>query len=148
MALIAVVIGFVAVTMFLIAWYGSNALLRMSGARRVELDGEPELVRAVENLCIAAGLPRPAIYVVESPAPNAFAVGRDSQHASLIVTRGLLTLLDRRELEGVIAHELSHIGNHDIRLSTTLAALVTTLRLPFRFVTAPFRFVFRLPWKF
>ena len=147
-ALIAVVIGFVAVTMFLIMWYGSHAVLRMSGARRVERDHEPELIRAVENLCIAAGLPRPAIYVVESPAPNAFAVGRDPQHASLIVTRGLLALLDRRELEGVIAHELSHIGNHDIRLSTTLAALVTTLRLPFRFVTAPFRFVFRLPWTF
>ena len=147
-ALIAVVIGFVAVTMFLIFWYGSRAVLRTSGARRVQGDQEPELVRAVENLCIAAGLPQPAIYVVESPAPNAFAVGHDPRHASLVVTRGLLTLLDRRELEGVIAHELSHIGNHDIRLSTTLTAMVTTLRLPFRFVTAPFRFVLKLPWTY
>jgi heat shock protein HtpX len=147
LALVTVLLGLVAVTIFLIARYGSSAVLRMARARPVQQDREPELVRAVENLCIGAGLPQPAIHVVESAAPNAFAIGRDPEHASLVVTRGLLTLLDRRELEGVIAHELSHIGNQDIRLSTTLAALVTTLCLPIRFVTAPFRFAFRLGWQ-
>lgn len=148
LALVAVVFAFVAVTVFVISRYGARAVLRVARARPVGPDREPDLVRVVENLCIGAGLPLPSIHLVESRAPNAFATGRDPQHASLVVTRGLLTLLDRRELEGVIAHELSHIGNHDIRLSTTLAALVGTLHLPFRIAAAPFRFAFKLPWGF
>ena len=108
----------------------TRLVLRMARARPVERDQEPALWRTVENLCIGAGLPCPRIHVVESRVPNAFAVGLDPERAALGVTRGLLTLLDRRELEAVIAHELSHIGNHDIRLNTVLAALGTALRLP------------------
>jgi heat shock protein HtpX len=98
-------------------------MLRMTGARPLGPGQEPELVLLVDNLCIGAGLSPPRMYLVESTAPKVFATGRDSRDASLVVTRGLLALLDRRELEGVIARELSHIGNHDIRLTTTLAAL-------------------------
>jgi heat shock protein HtpX len=147
-ALVVVVVVLVAATVFLISRFGSRALLRVARAQRVDAAREPELFRVVENLCIGAGLPVPGIHMVEAATPNAFAIGRDPEHAALIVTRGLLTLLDRRELEGVIAHELSHIGNHDIRLSTTLAALVGTLSIPFRIVAAPVRFVFRLPWGY
>jgi len=110
--------------------YATRLVLRAAGAHRVRREDEPDLWRAVENLCIGAGLPLPRIYVIESAAANAFAAGVDPERASLVVTRGLLSLLERRELEAVVAHELSHIGNNDIRLNTTLAALVQTLRLP------------------
>jgi heat shock protein HtpX len=105
-------------------------LLRMVRARRIGPNQEPELRRIVENLSIGAGLPAPQIYVIESSAPNAFATGLDPGHASVIVTRGLLRLLERGELEGVIAHEFSHIGNGDTRLNMMTAALAMTLRLP------------------
>jgi heat shock protein HtpX len=136
MAIVA--LAFVATTAFLI-YYGSRVVLRVAHARPVDPGQERDLVQVVENLCIGAGLPLPRIHVIESAAPNAFATGRNPHDASLVVTRGLLGLLDRRELEGVIAHELSHIGNHDIGLSTTLAALVGTLSLPLRALAAPFR---------
>ena len=126
--------------------YASALALRIAGAREVERDREPDLWRAVENLCIGAGLPQPRVYVVESLAANAFATGLDPEHASLVVTRGLLALLDRRELEAVLAHELSNIGNYDTRLSTVLAAGVGMLRLPLAIVLAFFRFLFRLHW--
>ena len=105
-------------------------VLRRAGGHRVDRTEEPVLCRTVENLCIGAGLPQPAVYVLESSTPNAFSTGRDSKHASLVVTRGLLRLLDRRELSGVVAHELSHIANRDTALSNLLAAFVATLRLP------------------
>jgi heat shock protein HtpX len=138
-----VTLPFVAITAFLIYLYGSRIVLRSAQARLVQPGHEKDLVQIVENLCIAAGLPCPRIHVIESAAPNAFATGRTPHDASLVVTRGLLRLLDRRELEGVIAHELSHIGNHDIGFSTTLAALVGTLSLPLRALAAPFRFAAR-----
>jgi heat shock protein HtpX len=137
-----VALPFLAIAAYLIYLYGSRVLLRWAHARLVRPGHERDLVQIVENLCIAAGLPRPRIHVIESAAPNAFATGRTPHDASLVVTRGLLGLLDRRELEGVIAHELSHIGNHDIGFSMTLAALVGTLSLPLRAITAPFRFAF------
>ncbi len=105
-------------------------LLRMVRARPIGPTDEPDLHRVVENLSIAAGLPAPRLYVIEAASPNAFAAGLDPERASLVVTSGLLRLLDRSELEGVIAHEFSHIGNHDTRLNMTTAALVMTLRLP------------------
>jgi heat shock protein HtpX len=108
----------------------SSILIWRAGARKLRHDEEAELRGLVENLCIATGLPVPSLYVSESPAPNAFAVGYDPNHASLVVSRGLLKLLDRRELSGVLAHELSHIGNRDTNVSTTLAAVVTAVRLP------------------
>jgi heat shock protein HtpX len=103
---------------------------RLAGGHRVDPGEEPVLCRTVENLCIGAGLPRPRVYVIASTTPNAFSTGRDPRHASIVVTRGLLRLLDERELRGVLAHELSHIGNRDTGLSSLLAALVATLRLP------------------
>ncbi|HYT73936.1 MAG TPA: M48 family metalloprotease, partial [Vicinamibacterales bacterium] len=101
-----------------------------------------DLTHVVENLCIGAGLPVPSIHMIDSAAPNAFATGTNPNDASLVVTRGLLELLDRRELGGVIAHELSHIGNRDIALTTTLAAMIGTLSLPLRVLSAPLRIAF------
>ena len=138
-SLAVVVFGLIAAAACLIDRFGSRMILRTADARPVTASEEPELVRVVDNLCIAAGLPPPALHVVESAAPNALATGPDPSRASLIVTRGLLTLLDRRELEAVVAHELSHIGNYDIRLSTTLAALVTIASLPLKVLAMFFR---------
>ncbi len=143
-AIIAVAI--VVVAAYLQYRYASAAVLRFAGGREVERDEEPDLWRTVENLCIGAGLPQPRVYVRESVAANAFATGFSPEHASLVVTRGLLELLDRRELEGVIAYELSQIGNYDTRLSAIVAAGVGTLRLPFVVVVGVFRFLFRLHW--
>src|SRR4051812_49406446 len=112
----------------------SSFLLGRAHARRAHRERDPELFRTVENLCIAAGLRPPTLYIVESAEPNAFAIAADSEHGSLVVNRGLLHLLDHRELAGVIAHELSHIGNHDTDLSTTLATLVATVRFPLNVV--------------
>lgn len=126
--------------------YGSSLVLRLARARPLASDQEPGLEQTVENLCIGAGLPEPALYVIESAPPNAFSTGWDPEHASLVVTRSLLRLLDRRELEAVVAHELSHIGNHDTRLSTLAAIGVAILRLPLVIVVGIFRYLFRLHW--
>jgi heat shock protein HtpX len=133
----------VAATAFLIARFGARMVLRLAGAHVARREERPELFQVVENLCIGAGLQMPQIYLIDSDAANAFATGRDPARASLAVTTGLLTLLDRRQLEGVVAHELSHIGNHDIRLTTTLAAVVGTLSLPLRMMTAPISAAFQ-----
>lgn len=124
------VLGTVIIFICLGYFYANRLILRITGAHPVQRNEAPELWRIVENLCIGAGLPKPRLYVAESSLPNAFAIGLNPNHASVIVTRGLLQLLDRRELEGVVAHELSHIANHDTRLSTLAAALTYTLRLP------------------
>jgi len=109
----------------LISYYSSASIaLGISSARQVTKEQEPELYRTVENLCIGAGLPMPKVYVIEDSSPNAFATGRDPDHASIAVTRGLLQKLESLELEGVIAHELSHIGNYDIRVMTIVVVLV------------------------
>jgi len=109
----------------LISYYSSASIaLGISGARPVTKEQEPQLYRTVENLCIGAGLPMPKVYVIEDSSPNAFATGRDPDHASIAVTRGLLQKLEPLELEGVIAHELSHIGNYDIRVMTIVVVLV------------------------
>ena len=109
----------------LVSYYSSSGVaLAISQAREVTKDKEPELFRTVENLCIGAGLPMPKVYVIEDGSPNAFATGRDPDHAAIAVTRGLLRKLDKLELEGVIAHELSHIGNYDIRVMTIVVVLV------------------------
>ncbi len=110
-------------------WYSDKLVLAMSKARLVEFNDNKELYRLVENLCITAGLPLPKIYIIDDTAPNAFATGRDPQHAVIAVTSGLLQKLDRSELEGVVAHELSHIGNRDILLSTVVVVLVGIVAL-------------------
>lgn len=96
----------------------------MSRAKEIKKEDNPELYRTVENLCITAGLPLPRIYIIDEAQPNAFATGRDAKHAVVAVTKGLLEKLDRVELEGVLAHELAHIGNRDILLGTIVVVLV------------------------
>lgn len=111
---------------------GDKAILAMSGARVVQHDADIEqrqIVHLVENLCITAGLPAPKVYLVNDPAPNAFAVGRDPKHASIALTTGIIEKLDKAELEGVIAHELSHIKNYDILLSTIVITLLGVITL-------------------
>src|SRR3989344_5533126 len=105
-------------------WYSDKIVLKMYRAKPVETKDNPELYRIVENLTITAGLPMPRVYVVPEQAPNAFATGRDPKHAVVAVTEGLLRRLDRTELEGVLAHELGHIGNRDMLLSTVVVVLV------------------------
>jgi heat shock protein HtpX len=111
-------------------YYSDRIVLSMSRARPVTKEQEPYLYNAVEGLCIAAGgLPMPRLYLIEDSAPNAFATGRDPQHAAIAVTRGLLDKLNRVELEGVIGHEMSHIRNYDIRFMTLVSVLVGTVLL-------------------
>lgn len=105
-------------------WYSDKIVLSMANAIPIQKADSPEFYRIVENLCITAGLPLPKIYVIDEAQPNAFATGRDKDHAVIAVTRGLLERLDKSELEGVIAHELSHIGNSDILLGTVAVVLV------------------------
>jgi heat shock protein HtpX len=108
---------------------GDKLILAQSQAREIGPDEELKLRDVVESLALGLGIPTPKIYVIEDSAPNAFATGRDPQHASIAVTRGLLDKLDRTELEGVIAHELSHVGNRDIRVMVLVTVLVGTVAL-------------------
>jgi heat shock protein HtpX len=121
----------VSLGMTLISWYGGDKIaLWTSGATEVtERSHFPTLWNTVENLAITAGLPRPRIYIIEDPSPNAFATGRDPQHASVAVTTGLLLALEKTELEGVLAHEISHIKNFDIRVMMIVVVLVGTLAI-------------------
>lgn len=107
----------------------SSWVLGLSQAREVKHDENPDLYHLVENLCLGAGLPVPRVYIIEDSAPNAFATGRDPKHAAVTVTSGLLQKLDKLELEGVIAHELSHIRDYDIRLMTLVVVLVGLVAL-------------------
>jgi heat shock protein HtpX len=104
--------------------YGDRIVLRTSRARPVTHEEEPRLHNVVEGLALAAGLPKPAVYIVPEQAPNAFATGRDPEHASIAVTQGLLDMMNRVELEGVIGHEMSHVRDRDILLGTVVATLV------------------------
>lgn len=105
-------------------WWSDKLVLAMSSAKEVTHENAQELYHLVENLCITAGLPTPKIYIIEDSSPNAFATGRDPEHAVVCVTTGILAKLEKVELEGVLAHELSHIGNRDILLSTVVVVLV------------------------
>lgn len=104
-------------------WNSDTLVLKMTGARPVTREQEPLLYNVVENLSIAAGLPMPKVCVIDDPAPNAFATGRDENHAAVVATTGLLAMLDRSEIEGVMAHELAHIGNRDMLLMTVAVVL-------------------------
>ncbi len=105
-------------------WYSDKIVLAMTKAKPIEKKDNPELYRLVENLCITAGLPLPKICILTERQPNAFAAGRDPEHAIIAVTKGILEKLERVELEGVISHELSHIGNRDMLLGTVTVILV------------------------
>lgn len=105
-------------------WYSDKIVLSMAGAHLADRKKYFDLYTTVENLAITAGLPMPKVYVIEDQSPNAFATGRDKNHAVVAVTTGLLSILEKNELEGVIAHELGHIGNKDMLLSTVIVVLV------------------------
>ncbi len=108
-------------------FFSAQIALGLSGAREVQKADAPDLYRIVENLAIAGGLPTPKVYIIDDPSPNAFATGRDPQHAIVAVTSGILRVLDKTELEGVLAHELSHVGNYDIRFMAVVVALVSVV---------------------
>ena len=122
-------------------WFADTIVIKMTGAQPLKKEEQPELYRAVENLCITAGLPMPKLYIVNDPSPNAFATGRNVEHAAVAVTTGLLQILNRTELEGVLAHELSHIGNRDMLVSTVavvlagFVAIVANIFLRTRFIS-------------
>jgi heat shock protein HtpX len=105
-------------------WFSHKIVLSLSGAHEADRKQYFDLYTTVENLAITAGLPMPKVYVINDTAPNAFATGRDKKHAVVAVTTGLLAILEKNELEGVIAHELSHIGNRDMLVSTVAVVLV------------------------
>jgi len=112
------------------SYYTSDKLvMAISGAKQIQKKDNPTLFRTIENLSIASGLPLPKIYIIDDTAPNAFATGRDPQHAAIAFTGGILSKLTKMELEGVAAHELSHVGNYDTRLMTIVSILVGTIAL-------------------
>jgi heat shock protein HtpX len=120
----------VAGTTSALAYWRSDAVaLRMSRARPAAVESYPRYHNIVEGLCIASGLPKPRLYVIEDPAPNAFATGRSPRNAALAVTTGLLDKMNRIELEGVLAHELSHVKNYDILVSTLAVTMVGVVAL-------------------
>lgn len=116
---------FVALTMnFASYWWSDKIILWISDAKEILPENNKEIYRLVENLCITAGLPLPKIYLIPDTAPNAFATGRNPEKAVIALTKGIIDKLEKRELEAVIAHELSHIGNRDILLGTVITVLV------------------------
>jgi len=124
-------------------WFSDKIVLSMANANPIESKNDyPDLWNSVENLAITAGLPMPKLYIIEDPAPNAFATGRDKNHAVVAVTTGLLPLLNKSELEGVLAHELSHIGNRDMLVQTVvvvfagLLSFVADIALRFSFASS------------
>jgi heat shock protein HtpX len=110
-------------------YFADSITLAVSKAQPVDRNTNQQLYNVVENLCITAGIPTPKIYIINDPSPNAFATGRDPQHAVICFTSGILQKLNKTELEGVTAHELSHIGNYDIRLMTLVVVLVGMIAL-------------------
>ena len=111
-------------------WFSDKMVLSMSNATKIESRNDyPELWNTLENLCISAGLPMPKLYIIDDPAPNAFATGRNKENSVIAVTTGLLPLLNKSELEGVLAHELSHIGNRDILLQTVIVVFAGVISI-------------------
>ena len=127
---VGLVAGLVSFGISMLSYFsGDQLILGVQGAREVKHADDPQLFNVVEEMSIAAGLPMPKVYLIDDPSPNAFATGRDPQHASVAITTGLRTKLDREELQGVIAHEMSHIRNYDIRLMLLLAVLIGTVTM-------------------
>jgi heat shock protein HtpX len=124
-------IGIIAIVYGIVSWFAAGAIIAaVSGAHKVTKEQQPELYRALENVGIAAGLAKtPDLYMIDDPSPNAFAAGRDPDHAYVAVTTGLANMMDKRELEGVLAHEVSHIRNRDVRLMSLAAVLVGVIAL-------------------
>ena len=126
---VAIAVVVAAATAFLAYWKSDSVALAMSHARLADPVEHARLHNLVEGLCIAGGLPKPRVYVIEDDAPNAFATGRNPRHAAVAVTTGLLAKLNRIELEGVLAHELSHVKNYDILVSTLAVTMVGIIAL-------------------
>ena len=124
-------IGIIAIVYGVISWFAAGSIIAAaSGAHQVTKEQQPRVYRLLENVSIAAGLPKtPDLYWIDDPSPNAFAAGRDPEHAYVAVTSGIVELMDDRELEGVLAHELSHIRNRDVRLMSLAAVLVGVIAL-------------------
>jgi len=121
--IVYIAVGFALIMNFFSYWYSDKIVLRMTGAKPVTRDEYFDLYNIVENLSITAGLPMPKVYIVDDPAPNAFATGRDPEHGVVAVTTGLMQMLEKNELEGVVAHEMAHIGNRDILVMTVAVVL-------------------------
>lgn len=127
---VAVVTLAIAAVYALFQYYAATAeTVALAGAREIQKADNPRLFRIVENLAITDGLPMPKVYIIDDPAPNAFATGRDPEHALVAATTGILDLMDDRELEGVMAHELGHVKNYDIRVSLVVFGLVVAIGL-------------------
>jgi len=123
-AILYVAVAFALIVNIWSYWFSASIAIRSVGAVPADPTQYKELHRIVENLSITAGLPKPQVYIINDPAPNAFATGRDKDHAVIAVTTGLLGMMDDNELQGVIAHELSHVGNRDILVMTVAVVLV------------------------
>jgi heat shock protein HtpX len=121
------VIGAAAVYALLQYFAASKLALAMTGAREIQKRDNPRLYRIVENLSIATGMPTPKVYLIDDPAPNAMATGRDPKHASVAATTGIMEIMDDRELEAVMAHEMGHVQNYDIRVSMIAFGLVSAI---------------------
>lgn len=128
-------IGFSAISGFTSYFFSDKIVLKMSGAHPATKEEYFNYYTVTENLCIAAGIPMPKLYVIQDDAPNAFATGRNPDHAVVAATTGLLNTLDRSEIEGVIAHELSHVKNYDILVMTIVTVLVGTIAYTIDFMT-------------
>ena len=116
-------------------YFSDKVVLSIAGAKKIERENAPQIYGILENLCIGAGLKKiPDLYLINDSAPNAFATGRDPEHAVVAVTSGIIDKLDKREIEGVLAHELSHVKNYDIRLMMIVAVLVGTVTLTANFL--------------
>jgi heat shock protein HtpX len=127
---IGLVAGLVSFGISMLSYFsGDQLILGVQGAREIGHADDPQLFNVVEEMAIAAGLPMPKVYLIDDPALNAFATGRDPRHASVAITTGLRAKLNREELQGVIAHEMAHIRNYDIRLMLLLAVLIGTVTM-------------------
>jgi heat shock protein HtpX len=126
---LGVALLFSGVSSFTGYYFSDQIVLRMVGAKEVPYKQNPELHKLVENVSIASGIPKPRVFLTEDQGMNAFATGRDPQHAVICFTSGILQKLEKRELEGVIAHEMAHIGNYDIRLMSIVSVLAGTIVL-------------------
>ena len=135
-AILAIAVVFALVMNVSAYWFSDKIVIASAGAKPAEGPQFQELNQIVENLSITAGLPKPKVYIIDDPAPNAFATGRDKNHAAVAVTSGLLNMMNKDELEGVVAHEMSHIGNRDMLVSTVAVVLLG-------FVTLISQFFFR-----
>ena len=124
-----IIVGCALLYAWLQYYIAGKLAMAMSGAQQIEKKDAPELWRVVENLAIASGMPMPKVYIIDDPAPNAFATGRDPKHAIVGATTGLLEIMDKRELEAVMAHEMSHVRNYDIRVSMIAFGLVSAIGL-------------------